>query len=975
VLAQYIDDFRQRFHLVANKLKLEDENGTPLTPTPESVAARNVVDGVALINRYRELGEGLFNELEVMPPPGHKSGLLFVLNIVDDTMDAVGDLLMTESVHQAAKGNYDRSSAALEAASGNKAPLKKLESITTPVPTRTYTHRICALFNKELSFDNLTARANDPRGAAEPRIGAWFSDLLGLPEHIGVVTNFGEFHLGELGISTTDFLYTVQTLPEGGATELEQRITLFARHKFAVPENESIEVRVSQTGGYRYSITDAADLAQQALRLLSTGQQIAPHDLCHPGDIQYEGYQYIDVAVLRARVTEIQKMVDNDSSSNPGLRQKFSAIKTDATVLIQFHGETEAVIPSQTQIKHKPTGTLWQLITDSDIVIEEDGYAEAVATIANRVPLSLESNAEWSLEQTIAGVHEVISIERSQPHNPQGVIQLLLEATKFGIPGATPSDINAPHLEERFENTVAELKKRYSESKKKTPALNINKATLDELREIVGESNAINIIEARDIERFATLDELIRVTGFESDVIASLSAYLTVEEVSPSALIDKLVQAMKAIFGKSFVVLPTFVPHHANGFNQALNYDTLNSHGESRLRLWMQQMAEISQPVAELENTLMFNEAWHQTIQEGTLASFALEQVQLPVEFSESPLNTVRYWIGLSDHEKGEEQAKPNWVRSPLSLVIASHGEIPIFSEDDQGSHRSVTAGFILHEFNDPIPVDKVNTSAAFQYNKPNAQAPQSLLLAVPANMKATPDLWTPEALAEIVCDTIDLAKVRAVDIDALAGETISQFSEEPDPVGGVMPGIYLPADPTQEDWMGEVISKSFKEWVDELEDTPHQCITGEIVWPNLIIGNDEWSLFPHSDFDTDRYCPGLENEDLEGAEIEIKGNVGVDSKRIFFRDYTVASVTNTSLGYVRNIVGKAFWNYQNGRRRLYFEHDGISTEILGRLRYEISKIPEKTNQTPLILNSNIWEAENSDFDVQIVNLHPNLTH
>ena len=48
---------------------------------------------------------------------------------------------------------------------------------------------------------------------------------------------------------------------------------------------------------------------------------------------------------------------------------------------------------------------------------------------------------------------------------------------------------------------------------------------------------------------------------------------------------------------------------------------------------------------------------------------------------------------------------------------------------------------------------------------------PQALLLAVAGQMKEIPDIWTPQELAAIVNDTIDLAKVRAVDIDALAAD------------------------------------------------------------------------------------------------------------------------------------------------------------------------------------------------------------
>jgi len=58
-----------------------------------------------------------------------------------------------------------------------------------------------------------------------------------------------------------------------------------------------------------------------------------------------------------------------------------------------------------------------------------------------------------------------------------------------------------------------------------------------------------------------------------------------------------------------------------------------------------------------------------------------------------------------------------------------------------------------------------MNTGVSFQYNVPNAEAPQALLLAVPdANLEE----WTPDVLQEIVAQTLDLSKVRMLDLDVL---------------------------------------------------------------------------------------------------------------------------------------------------------------------------------------------------------------
>jgi hypothetical protein len=69
------------------------------------------------------------------------------------------------------------------------------------------------------------------------------------------------------------------------------------------------------------------------------------------------------------------------------------------------------------------------------------------------------------------------------------------------------------------------------------------------------------------------------------------------------------------------------------------------------------------------------------------------------------------------------------------------------------------------------VPSRTETTAIAFQCNPPDACAPQSVLLAVPP----VPDApWTVAGLHRVLVETLDLAKLRAVDAEAL-GE-IAQY-------------------------------------------------------------------------------------------------------------------------------------------------------------------------------------------------------
>ncbi|MCX5327887.1 hypothetical protein [Streptomyces sp. NBC_00140] len=62
----------------------------------------------------------------------------------------------------------------------------------------------------------------------------------------------------------------------------------------------------------------------------------------------------------------------------------------------------------------------------------------------------------------------------------------------------------------------------------------------------------------------------------------------------------------------------------------------------------------------------------------------------------------------------------------------------------------------------DPVPVESEMTGVAFHFDRPDAKAPQAVLIAVPPNPVRG---WTSDGLALVVRDTLELVKMRAVDL------------------------------------------------------------------------------------------------------------------------------------------------------------------------------------------------------------------
>ena len=83
----------------------------------------------------------------------------------------------------------------------------------------------------------------------------------------------------------------------------------------------------------------------------------------------------------------------------------------------------------------------------------------------------------------------------------------------------------------------------------------------------------------------------------------------------------------------------------------------------------------------------------------------------------------------------------------------------------------------IVDEWLEIVPNAQETTALTFQFDAPDACAPQSVLLAVPPIPGKD---WTAELLRRVLMETLDLAKLRAVDTGSLG--SAAQF----------LPGLYL---------------------------------------------------------------------------------------------------------------------------------------------------------------------------------------
>jgi hypothetical protein len=242
----------------------------------------------------------------------------------------------------------------------------------------------------------------------------------------------------------------------------------------------------------------------------------------------------------------------------------------------------------------------------------------------------------------------------------------------------------------------------------------------------------------------------------------SVRAELTRRSEQASAAAEPA-ETAREIFGRDFVLLPGFVPSHPDELAQALAGGADLGASPRDVRRWLQQAARVRPSLQRWRRLWTYAQALGHAAPGHDLA-------QLPRVTGES-------WVGL---------AFSAGTRAPsgrLSLVL--HRPV-------EAAANARWAGLLIDEWPELIPGTAETTGLAFHYDDPGAEAPQTVLLAVPP---AGETHWDFDTLVEILRDTQELAKIRGVD-----GELLGIL-------GQLLPAVYLSANVKD-----ETVSTSFKD-------------------------------------------------------------------------------------------------------------------------------------------------------------------
>lgn len=637
VLDEYILDFRNEFPLRAGTLA--PNAGLPI----ETLQANNVVDGLALAKKWRLVQKGNtglqagFVSFPIAASVFQKINQQ--IEQMDDALDAIGDLAISEGVFQMAKGNFTRSAAVQKAFNeGGLAP--EMEIVQTPRSGQVLTHRAGLIFDPSnvvlpASWAGIPISA---RAKAEPVLNRWLAEQIGAPKDIRCelrltlqsdpdTDEIMTVGLDDLRLQPYDLVLLLSTSFEEPESELGKRLFQLAWDDKTAKNETIISFDVIYDAGpssdSETSFAAISPYFSTLYQLISNARPMLPGDLVHPSD-------------------------PSTASLFAGFGSRVTDLKVDFSNCLSSIGD--ALGPLQAHLGNAIT-------PGSNVALD----ASLVQNMVNRL---------WD------------------------AVQFNLPEAIFNISG--PID------------------------------LNVAKACL---------------------ERGKLLQTTMNGRLAEYNKIISNS-----KSVSPN---ERHLKAAQAILGEVFQMLPTFDLPNPAEFQSALlaSDETLPQDNLMVMEQWLDGVSRVREPMSRLEQAILQRELFL------GFASVPLQPkpVQLPYRPNDN-------WVGMElpgDYFSKHSTDTIQVSRDKLSLVMLlaeTENNIANWSTSDSAP---VLSGLLLDEWAEVIPFEEQTTGIAFHYNQPNMEAPNTILLPLPAYSTAR---WSLGHLLNNINDAFDLAKIRAVE-------------------------------------------------------------------------------------------------------------------------------------------------------------------------------------------------------------------
>ena len=677
-LDQFIYDLRRKFPLVP------DADGQSDINKNEEQSTMNVVNGMKMLEAVRNtigekalMGEQSLYELELqnsnnlrmrlgLPLSISTNQLLAIFKEMDEmanAFDALGDLLMSESVYHIAQGNHVRSAAVFAALSEGRAP-KEVQIINTPRTGHVLTQRLIlqmeSISGAGLSDADTQTKAQHwqnigftPRSLAEPSLNKWLGEMIGDPSQIRCYAyyhNIRDYYrlikLSDLGLQAIDIIYAMSSAADNNSDALNKLVAFYVRTENNLAVGTEISIYFKDRNDHLIGPSEklSADI--------KTFNEMLPL------------FSSLFDTISKARFTAADDYLipGENIPDNMDLQQ----LDVD-------------------EIKSRAAFALQNFIQIND----------SLKNVFNTKGLNINNPAEVS-----GAIYSMAEINSLRDH--------LLAAAKYGIPNAQP----------------------------------------DAAIEIAPEDGIILAKQATAV-----------IKVMEEKVTLSQSLLNNQDNLTDKSKVEHMTALAKNLFGSSFVMIPHFRLRNRQEIGEILNQvkeeGLLRNVDEYAMDAWVEGIAKVRTKVNKLEMVNTMSEMFDTGFPEYT-------PLQLPYGTVETANGESinDYWMGMeypADYEPDDDK---------LSLVVLNTEALHADMADAK------CCGLLIDEWIEVIPEREETSGITFNYDQPDAEPPQSMLLVVPAVEKGK---WKWDDLAYSILDTMDLYKARLVEPEQIDKSIFTQ--------------------------------------------------------------------------------------------------------------------------------------------------------------------------------------------------------
>ncbi|MGX4733433.1 hypothetical protein [Kitasatospora griseola] len=782
--------FPLRAGRIADTVPGQGDRPEPANPlTIDQVEAHNVVDGLALV-RHLTRGDvpqtypyGL-DGLPAVDPTQQAVVDRAVQNLLD-VHDALADLAVAESTHQALLGNPERASATLDAYAKEGLPPEPAV-VGTPRSGTTLTHRLGLRLTPGLKPDNGAPPLahQTPRAQAEPAVNAWLPTVL--PAATGVVANVtwtdpltglarhrvvSQF---DLGLQPIDLLWAVR--PAGGSTmtDLDDRIVGAVIATDSPRPDVELTIHYTDRVAGQLTFFELSPLIAALRSLLTTARPLRPTDLV-PAAGPVPADRAADRAVslprerpaaVRASLDVLRTSVESylgtlsplfPAGAPPQRAQILAAVDTllaGYAALVTTAGGFGMVRSGWGEL------AMWRRGVFTDVLAAvADAAARMTRALANADVLLATYDAlpvATSAAERFRLLQQAERLIATRPTSPLPAQPSALRAIVASRRQAFAGKLQSLRAEARtVRNTLSGL---LAEVAGKLPLTDFDPTDL-------------SLQPFQDRVVLFCRDLLDRAGALHTEVLARLAGADQALAVYDAAVAgpDRVaagLDALKALLGQDALAVPEFTPDPqlaADWANALAGSGALVQHltrppfgRDFPIDDWVHGVARVREKPRLWELVVELSDALRGPggILGGLLGS--AEPQLTPIQL---PLRPGDHWLAM-------EFAPGTSITEDKVLFTAHYAPDPPIP-------TATRVGLLLDEWTEVIPAERETTGIALHYDGPDSQPPQAMLLVVPPVRTGA---WNTDDLVAAIGETLDLAKSRGVEPEHLDNTAYAQL-------------------------------------------------------------------------------------------------------------------------------------------------------------------------------------------------------